>query len=42
MLMPNVSVALCLGGCWKGVGFTRTPWLWKAVIGGNIVALAFL
>lgn len=38
--MPSVSDALCLGGCWKGVGFTRTPWLWKAVIGDNIAALA--
>lgn len=39
---PSVSSALCLGGCWKGVGFTRTPWLWKAVIGGNIAVLACL
>lgn len=38
----SVSSALCLGGCWKGVGFTRTPWLWKAVIGGNIAVLACL
>lgn len=40
VVVPSVSSALCLGDCWKGVGFTRTPWLWKAVIGGNIVALA--
>lgn len=24
----------------EGLGFTRTPWLWKAVIGGNTAVLA--
>lgn len=23
----------------RGAGFRRTPWMWKAVIGGNIAAL---
>lgn len=41
-MVPSVSSALCLGDCWKRVGFTRTPWLLKAVIGGNIAALACL